>query len=422
VVTRLGPLRTAVFRRFYAAQVLSRLGDGIVPVALTFAILGWFHSAASVGIALAARTIAQGAAFLVAGAVADRTSRLHLVIAAASVRAGTQGLLGALVITRTGSLWVIVLLQVVTGAASAWDRPAVVGLVPELVAAKDLQSANALLGLSQGLGLVVGPAAAGLLLAVANPGWALVFDAATFVVSAVLLSQVRVTTTERAPAMEWRLLSSLREGWRAVASRAWLWLGILNFGLQQFVAVGVFFVVGPVVAERSLGGSSAWATIMAAEALGGVAGGIMALRVKPRRPLFAAFAAFLGFVPPLVLLALAAPTAAIACGALVGGAGAPFADALWFTTIQKQLPADVISRVSSFDYLGSKIFQSVGFAAAGWAAARVGPAATLWTAAAVFGCTCVLMLLLILPREPERGASGRARRLDLAGGRSQGRS
>lgn len=407
---RLGPLRTADFRRFYAAQVLSRLGDGVIPVALTFAILGWFHSATSIGIVLAARTIAQGAGFLVAGAVADRLPRLRLMVLSSSFRAGTQALLGALVITRTGSLWQIVLLQIVTGAVSAGDRPAVVGLVPALVAENDVQSANALIGLSQGLGLVVGPAAAGVLLAVTNPGWALVFDAATFVGGALLLSRVHVQATQRAPREPWRLLASLGEGWRVVTGRAWLWLGILNFGLQQFVAVGVFFVVGPLVAARNLGGSSAWATIMAAEALGGLAGGVLALRLRPKRPLAAAFASFLGFVPPLVLLAQAAPTIAIAAGALLGGAGAPFADALWYTAIQKHLPADVLSRVSAFDYLGSKIFQSLGFAVAGWAAARAGPSATLWTAAAVFGFTSTLMLLLILrheagvrgPQKPER--------------------
>jgi MFS family permease len=75
-------------------------------------------------------------------------------------------------------------LLAVLGAGLAVSGPAMTGLIPEVVSAGRLQPANALVGLAQSLGSIGGPAVAGVVVAVASPGWAILADALTYLVSA----------------------------------------------------------------------------------------------------------------------------------------------------------------------------------------------------------------------------------------------
>jgi hypothetical protein len=141
-------------------------------------------------------------------------------------------------------------------------------------------------------------------------------------------------------------------------------------------------VLGAVLAKTSLGGPGAWAAILASLGAGSLVGGVVSLRVRVRRPLFFG-SSLLGFLAlPMALLALRAPVALIAVGALLAGAGNMTFNALWETSLQRHIPPAALSRVSAYDWFGSLAFQPIGLVLAGPAAAGVGISTTLWIAAA----------------------------------------
>jgi MFS family permease len=242
------------------------------------------------------------------------------------------------------------------------------------------------------------------LVATVGSGPALAIDAATFAVSASLLS--RLGSLGTAPAEERpSLVSELSLGWREVRSRAWVWVSILDFGFFQFFVLGSLYVLGPLVASRSLGGASAWGLVLAAYGLGAVLGSTLALRVMPRRPLVAAFLGSLAFPPALVLLGFPAPLLVLAAGWAVAGVALGLGNVLWETTLQEAIPAKFRSRVSAYDWLGSIAMRPLGLAAAGPLAALLGVDMVLWLAAAALAVTTALTLSVPSIRRLERSGT-----------------
>jgi hypothetical protein len=380
------------FRLVYGAQVVSLLGDGIIPVALAFAILDLTGSATDLGLVLAARTVPLVACLLAGGVVADRVSRRRVMIVADVVRFASQALLGLLLVTGHAELWQLAALQAVLGAASGFFNPASTGLLPMLVSTERLQDANALRGIALAAGGVAGPLVAGLLVALVGSGEALLADAATYAVSAVLLTRVRIDERGDEGARG-TFLADLRTGWHEVWSRAWVRSIIAVFSLVNVLSAP-FFVLGPLVAKRELGGAAAWAGILAARGAGEVLGAVLSLQIRPRRPLLVAVLAGMVAGVPMALLAAGAPAVAVAASAVLAGAGAMLFNTLWETTLQSHIPPAALSRVSAYDWFGSLTFQPIGFAIVGPVAGFAGMTATLW-AAAVLDIVLVSSLLAV---------------------------
>lgn len=392
----LGPLREREFRNLYAGQAVSVVGDGLLPVALSFAVLEDLGGGAGdLGIVLAANAVALAAFALIGGVWADRLPRRRVMLAADGTRLAVQGLTAALLFAGGMSVALLAALQVVYGAAEAFFRPAATGLVPETVSRGGLQQANALLSLTYNTGTVVGPAIGGLLVALAGPAGAFTFDAATFAVSAAFLLRLRVARTsartERRP-----FLHDLAEGFREVRRRRWLWVTIVVASAWLFLVYAPFYVLGPVVADRDLGGAGAWATILAAYGIGGVVGSALALRWRPRRPLFTAALLFVLEAPAPALLALDAPLWLIATASTLGGASFGVFQALWDTSMQQRVPPKALSRVSSFDWMGSLALLPAGFALAGPAGAAFGVDEVL-----VFAACAGAVLALAMAADPD---------------------
>ena len=170
--------------------------------------------------------------------------------------------------------------------------------------------------------------------------------------------------------------------------------------LVSNLAIAPLFVLGPFVAEESLGGATAWGLIGTAGGIGAVLGDAAALRLRPRRPLLAGgLAASLWALEP-ALLARPFPTAVIAVAAALGFGGSGFSNALWFTALQERIPRQALSRVSSYDWLGSIAFQPAGFALAGPLAAAIGVPATLLGSAARSGRRPASRSSLVAERPP----------------------
>ena len=208
-----------------------------------------------------------------------------------------------------------------------------------------------------------------------GPGWALAADAATFLASALFLVQIHVVPKARPLAASF--LRELREGWQVFRSQTWLWVDGVFSALGSFAVLAPMFVLGPVVAVRSLGGAPAWATIVAAFGAGSILAGVVLLRARPRRPLLVAIPPLALLALPTAFLALPAPTLIIALGALAGGFGLTVFNTLFETTVQRHVRPESLSRVASIDWVMSGALQPFGFALAGSAALVVGLGTTL---------------------------------------------
>ena len=187
----------------------------------------------------------------------------------------------------------------------------------------------------------------------------------------------------------------LREGWREFTSRTWLWSTVLVFGLGNLFFM-FWAVLGPVVAEDELGGAAAWATILTAGGFGALAGGLIAFRYRPERPLVACIVMPLPFVLQFAALALGAPVWVIAAASFLANVGLAVHLTLWFTIFQREVPERDQSRVSPYDALGSFVLTPVGIGMtlAGPTAAAIGIDQALWLAAGAI-VVCNLSMLLI---------------------------
>ena len=373
-----GALRERRFRLLWFGQTTSTLGDGLVPVALSFAVIGTLNgSATDLGIVLAAHTLPLVVFVLVGGVWADRLPRQFVMLASDVVRGTAQAIAAGLLLTGAAELWHLVVLTAVYGAAEAFFQPAAVGLVPATVSAARLQQANAMIGLSRSTAFIVGPAIAGVIAATTNPGIVFVVDAATFAVSAVCLALLRLPRAVRDGARE-SFVSDLMGGWRELITHRWLWVIVVWASTYLGLVAAPFITLGPVIAKESLGGASAWGLIAAGMGTGSLAGFLLALRWKPARPMLACTLLFMLVTPAIALLALRAPAPLIAVTQVVGGTGVGFFSAVWQTTLQQHVREDALSRVSAWDWMGSFIFLPLGLVLVGPVSEVIGISTTLW--------------------------------------------
>jgi MFS family permease len=372
------------FRNLYFARAFSLLGDGLVPVALAFAVLAIDNSAVALGAVLASRGVALVAFLLVGGVIADRLPRRQIMIYSDLTRLGTQGLIAALLLSGTAQVWQLAVLSFIYGVGDAFFRPTSTGIVPQTVTTERLQQANALIALTQSTFTILGPVIAGVIIALTDVGWAFAIDAATFLVSVVFVS--RLPEIEAAAKQVTKFLVELREGWREFRSRTWLCVDGIYSALGTFVVLAPFLTLGPVVANNALGGASAWAAIMTGFGIGSVLGGVVLLRVRPQRPLVAAILPLLLLPVPNALMALDTPTSAIVVGAFASGLGLSVFNTLFETTVMMNVPAHSLSRIASIDWMLSASLFPLG-------AALAGPAAGWFSIEAVFTFSAIWVLV-----------------------------
>ncbi|HEY2939831.1 MAG TPA: MFS transporter [Gaiellaceae bacterium] len=366
----------------FTGQLVSLLGTAVAPIALAFAVLDLTGSKTDLGIVLAANWVPQLFLVLFGGVFADRLPRHLVMVGSNAISAAAQGAIAALLLTGSARLWHLIALQVVRGAAFSFFFPASQGLVPETVPPNLLQQANVLLGMSRNATNVLGAALGGVLVAAASPGWALAFDAATYLASAAVLAAMHLPARVRALGAP-NVFRELVEGWTEFVSRRWLWTIVAAAGIGNIAWMGASSVYGPLVAKESLGGAAAWGAIVAAEGAGLLLGGLLLLRWRPERPLFVGTAALTTGAIPLLCLASLRSTAVIAAAFLVAGAGLEFFNTSWATALQEHVPIEKLSRVSSYDALGSFVFIPLGLSIAGPVADAIGLTHALWLAAAV---------------------------------------
>jgi MFS family permease len=391
----------------FSAYSVSMLGSAVAPVALAFGVLGApGGSATALGLVLFARSAAQVLLLMFGGVLADRLPRNWLMIVSSVVAGGAQTGVAVLFLGSRAPVIPLMALAAVNGAAAALFLPAARGILPQVVERSDLQTANGLLRLARNGSTILGASLGGVLVVTAGAGWALAIDAASFFLAAGLLLRVRPGPRGDVRDAVGRagLLTELREGWQEFRSRTWVWVPVAQFAVVNLCFAPSVNVLGPVVAEEHYSGAAGWSVILTVQAVGLVGGSLLAIRLRPRFPLRTGALATFGFLPPFVLLAVAAPLPLVAFSLFVNGVCVDVFEVMWDTTLQTHLPPGVISRVSSYDQLGSFVLGPLGLALVGPLAQAVGVRTTILGAGTLLLVATVLANLdpavRRLPREP----------------------
>jgi MFS family permease len=399
-VSRLGPLAEREFRLLFVGRTVSMLGSAMAPVALAFAVLDLTGSLSDLGFVLAARQIPTVLFLLFGGVWADRLPRHHVMVASNLVSGASQATTATLLLSGHARLWQLAALAAVNGSSSAFFFPASTGVVPQTVPIPMLQQANATLRLVLNATNITGAALGGLLVAATSPGTAILIDACSYAVAAACIGAMRLPAGLRMEGST--VLHELRIGWSEFWSRPWLWAIVLQFGFVNAAENGAFNVLGPAVAKKHLGGPGGWGTVLAAQSLGLVLCGAMMLRWRPRRILLVATLAVFPYGLPLLALARPAPLAVVVASAFVAGFSIEVFGVLWDTVMQQEIPHDKLSRVSSYDALGSFALLPLGSVVVGPVAAAVGTRTTFLGAAALIVAATAAVLLSREVRTIER--------------------
>jgi MFS family permease len=399
---KLAVLRHQDFRRFYVGYATSLLGSAMATVAVTFAVLDGGNSAADLGFVFAAGVIPQVLFMLGGGVLADRLGRRKIMLGADAARLCAQGVLAGALLVAVPPIWLIVVLSAVLGTGEAFFTPALGRLTPTITPRDKLGDANALLGIAQAAAKVIGPAVSGVLIGFTQPGVVIAIDAATFGVSLLSLTLLRIPAISRSSRSPWR---DFLEGWHQFKAQTWLGVITVQFALFNLLTWAPFLLLGPLLAHEYLGGARSWGTVTAAMALGSVLTGLTLVGRRPRRPLVAAVIGSYGYAAPCLMLSLHLPLYVVAAGACVAGAGSATFSTYFATVLQQRVPAEALARVTAFDLTGAYALGSAGFVVIGPVAAVIGPGRMLGFAAAytAMSSSVVLSLRAIRSvRQPEQ--------------------
>lgn len=385
------PLRIPDFRWLVGGVTVSALGSAMTPVALAFAVLDLGGSATQLGLVVAAFSAAEVVTILYGGVLGDRLPRQLLMQGSAAATCISQAICATVLITGHGSILFLTLIGVLNGCLGALAQPASNSLTRFTVPAELLARAVVVRSLANQTSYAVGFAVAGIIVAVAGPGWAIAVDAASYAFAAAFFSLIRVAAPSRGERE--RLLSELADGAREVLRHSWLWLLITQALLYHLCFGGVQGVLGPIVVGDTWG-EEAWGWALASMMAGFVIGGLVALRWRPTFLLrWGVLLLSLTAAFPLAM-ALADQLPLVLLGAAVHGVGLQLFSVNWDLAIQENVAEDMLSRVYAFDLVGSFVCRPLGLALTGPVVGLVGTYRWLVVVAAVIGLSSLAALAL----------------------------
>ena len=349
------------FRLLWGGQAISFTGDAAFTIALGWRVTELTGTAGSLGYVLALQSLAMLATILLGGVLADRYSRRRLMIASDVARAAVVGAFLAVELSGHLTFAAVLVLAACFGLADGFFQPAFGGIIPLVVEAPLLPSANSWLGIARQGSMVVGPA----------------IEAASFLASAAALSLAR--TRAVAVAAPRGMRRELAEGFRHVASVPWIWTGIAAAGVILMFGMAPFTALLPRIVrshyDRGVGSYGLLFSLMAA---GMVAGSLCWARWHPQHGrVKVCFGAFGVGAAGIVAVALS-PWYWLAAVAVVWrGAGIGIGVAAWMTLLTELVPERLLSRVYSLDFFGSGGLTPVGYALAAALATTVAPTTIL---------------------------------------------
>jgi MFS family permease len=256
-------------RALVGASAASQLGNWLYNAALLGYVYSSTGSPAWVGAATIVRLLPYVLLGPVGGMVADRYDRRRVLLVGDVIRMATMLMLAA-VVAADGHVAAVIALTAVASAAGTAERAAAMALLPRMVGEARLGAANALLHTVQDLGIVVGPALGAVLLAVAEPSVAFLANAATFAISAALISTMRPRPMPRSVHEDQHPIDQLRAGMRATRTTPFVIPLFIVVAMVEFT-YGAQTVQLVLYAERSLDlGLSGYGYLLAAAGVGGL--------------------------------------------------------------------------------------------------------------------------------------------------------
>ncbi len=369
-----------------AAAIVTNLGSHGALIAAAFAVLQSGGDAGDVGLVAAARTLPLVLFLLIGGAVADRLPRHRVMVAANALNCVSQAAFAVLVLAGDSQLWQMMLLTALCGAGQAFFNPAAEGMLMSSVSGEQASRAFALFRMAMHGAAIGGAALGGALIAAMGPGWVLAVDAAAFAVAGALRAFLQVGHIgRREPGGG--LVADLRDGWKEVRSRPWLWGIVCQFTVVVAVVGAAESVYGPLVAQDELGGAGPWGMALAAFGAGTLLGALLMMRWKPRRLLLAGTLCVFPLALPSAALAVPLPISGLTVTMLVSGVAIEVFGVAWMTALHQEIPEEMLSRVCAYDWFGSVAMLPLATALAGPAESVFGRSASLW------GCAALVVLV-----------------------------
>lgn len=393
----LAPLRGALFRAFWLANLGSMVGTWVHQVGAAWLMTTLTRSPLEVALVSAAQTLPMCLLALPAGALADALDRRRLLMGAQVWMAACAGALGLLTCLGLVTPWVLLALTAMLGLGSAIHAPTWQSSIPELVSREDLPAAVALGSVGFNLARSVGPALGGLLVGAAGPGAAFLLNAGSFVgVLLVALGWRREVARSALPAE--RLLAAIAGGLRYVRHEPRLAVVIARGALFVSCASGLWALL-PVVAREDLGLSAThYGLLVGCMGAGAVLGAVLLARVRRRLTLERVVV-----VATLVMAGVVVGVARVRrfellCPLLLPG-GAAW---LWLlsslnTAVQSSVPGWIRGRAISVYLLAFFGAHAGGSALWGWVAGQVGSSDALHGVALGLAGGVLLVPLLRLP-------------------------
>ncbi len=352
------------FRRFFIGQSISLVGTWMQSIAQSWLVFRLTHSATDLGFVVALQTLPVLLLGAYGGVIADRVDKRKLMVILQSLM-GLQALaLGILTVTHLVSFWQICLLAVILGLNNTFENPARQSFVLEMVGGERVRNAVSLNSTMVNGARAIGPAIAGLIIAVAGVGVCFLFNAASFVAVVYSLRSMEVATLLRSEPAG-RAKGQMREGFRYVAKEPRLLVPLIMCAIVGMLTYE-FQVSLPVVASETFhGGAATYGFLTAAMGVGAVLGGLVTAN-RGRTglwPLTIAGASF-GLV---VLLAALAPLLGLEFVALaaVGWASVTFL-ATGNSTLQLEATPSMRGRVMSLWSVAFMGSTPIGGPAIGW--------------------------------------------------------
>jgi MFS family permease len=389
-------LRHRDFRLLFWGQAASNLGSNAVAVAMALYITRTTGSPTDLGLILGAQTVPFVLLLLFGGVWADRLPRHRVMIGSDVVRAISQGLLAVLILTGSARIWEIAVLEAIFGIAWAFFQPAETGLMPQTVPEDEIQAARALMEVSWNLSMVFGPTLATALVLTVGAGEAFIVDALSFVVSALTLMPMRPRLRGADPAGgRESVLHELRAGFREVASRPWVWVTISAFSVTLMCFYATWMSLGPAVTRDVYGHVGLYGVFVALYGAGCLGGSLLAVVWRFTRPLRNTL--LLAFLWPAmsIVLAIGIPRGLAGAWMVVAGVESGLFMVTWETALARHIPPAALSRVSSYDWMGSLALLPVGYVAAGPLSSVFGARTVLGVGGAI---GVVATSLTLLPR------------------------
>jgi MFS family permease len=413
-VNLLAPLRHRDFRLLWTGMTISLLGDGIFLVAMAWQAYELWNAPAALSLLGIGMTVPTIAFLLPAGVLSDRLDRRSLMLCADIGRAVVLAALATLAISGLLTFWELVLLVALYGVGTAFFTPAFEAIVPDIVPPGDLAAANSLDQFVRPIALrLAGPAVGGALVAAVGTGTAFALDAASFGASAAAVLFMRPPAHPRSEHVE-SSLGAVKEGLRFVRGRVWLWGTLLSAAIAYLAFMGPAEVLLPYVVKNELDASARdLGLVFAAGGVGAIGAALaMGQRGHPRRDVTEMYVVWT--VATLVVagygLAIASWQLMIAC--LAFNALETWGTIIWATIKQRHVPASMLGRVSSLDWLISIGLLPLSFALTAPVAELIGVRATLAGAALIGGAVTLGALFLPGMRDIEGRATSSGAQLE----------